>query len=166
MHSTKYHQHKTAATWKHTQPCNSGFLISVSFSGRHSFWRIWTFQGYVQAAGTPHQTACYNWYPAACSKAQPVFQEGFPWNLRHPLNPTATIREGQAGRLPLGAAAQNKGTPGRYSLSFDGPNIRARRSPFQTSSRQIPSWKSPFTEHGKAKVQLSHILQTDFPTTP
>ena len=27
-------------------------------------------------------------------------------------------------------------------------------------------WKSPFTEHGKAKVQLSHILQTDFPTTP
>ena len=30
----------------------------------------------------------------------------------------------------------------------------------------IPSWKSPFTEHGKAKVQLSHILQTDFPTTP
>ncbi len=36
MLSTKYHQHKTAATWKHT-PCNSGFLISVSFSGWHSF---------------------------------------------------------------------------------------------------------------------------------
>ncbi len=54
-----------------------------------------------------------------------------------PAIPTATIREGQAGRLPLGAAAQNKEMPGRYSLSFDGPNIRARRSPFQTSSRQI-----------------------------
>ena len=26
--------------------------------------------------------------------------------------------------------------------------------------------KSPFTEHGKAKAQLSHILQTNFPTTP
>lgn len=30
----------------------------------------------------------------------------------------------------------------------------------------IPSWKSLFTEHGKAKGQLSHILQTGFPTTP
>ncbi len=49
---------------------------------------------------------------------------------RELASPTTTIREGQAGRLPLGAAAQNKGTPGRYLLSFDGPNIRARRSPF------------------------------------
>ena len=46
-------------------------------------------------------------------------------------SPTATIREGQAGRLPLEAAAQNKEMPGRYLLSFDGPNIRARRFHFK-----------------------------------
>ena len=27
-------------------------------------------------------------------------------------------------------------------------------------------WKTPFTAHGKAKVRLSHILQTAFPTAP
>ena len=33
-------------------------------------------------------------------------------------------------------------------------------------NQPFPPWKSPFTEHGKAKGQLSHILQTDFPTAP
>ena len=27
-------------------------------------------------------------------------------------------------------------------------------------------WKTPFTAHGKAKVRLSHVLQTAFPTAP
>ena len=28
------------------------------------------------------------------------------------------------------------------------------------------SWITPFTAHGKAKVQLSHVLQTELPTIP
>ena len=28
------------------------------------------------------------------------------------------------------------------------------------------SWITPFTAHGKAKVRLSHVLQTAFPTAP
>jgi hypothetical protein len=27
-------------------------------------------------------------------------------------------------------------------------------------------WKTPFTAHGKARVRLSHVLQTAFPTAP
>ena len=77
-----------------------------------------------------------------------------------PASPTATIREGQAGCLPLGAAAQNKGTLGRYSLSFDGPNIRARRFLFQTSLRQfVPRWGQAKGQHFRSAV-LSR-----FPTT-
>ena len=41
-----------------------------------------------------------------------------------------------------------------------------RQAPWKCVQLAIPSWKSPFTEHGKAKGQLSHILQTGFPTTP
>jgi len=62
--------------------------------------------------------------------------------------------------LPLGAAAQNKGTPGRYLLSFDGPNIRARRFLFQTSLRQfVPRWGQAKGQHFRGAV-LSR-----FPTT-
>ena len=53
-------------------------------------------------------------------------------------SPTATIREGQAGRLPLGAAAQNKGTPGRYlrggSLSGPAGSCRPLRRGSQYTS--------------------------------
>jgi len=30
----------------------------------------------------------------------------------------------------------------------------------------MESWITMFTAHGKAKVQLSHVLQTELPTIP
>ena len=30
----------------------------------------------------------------------------------------------------------------------------------------IPLWITLFTAHGKAKEQLSHVLQTELPTSP
>ena len=37
---------------------------------------------------------------------------------------------------------------------------------FDNVSEVMGLWKTPFTAHGKAKVRLSHVLQTAFPTAP
>ena len=46
------------------------------------------------------------------------------------------------------------------------PNQSNQRPKDKHYGKAMESWITLFTAHGKAKVQLSHVLQTELPTIP